>query len=152
MLTHCSATTTSNMSTKKHFHPRITRQTLLSFPSIDIESSKSCNTSSMTASPPRPAPDIPNEVWQQILAPLGTLALKTFRLVCREWAVIGAEPLYSTVYLNTFSTSWTGLLAIAASHHAASVKKIVWNPLKLPSRFLDREAWMSGYQNLLSGL
>lgn len=95
---------------------------------------------------------LPTRLWDRILDLLGTFAQKKFRLVCLQWSVLGAKHLYSTVYLNRYESSLSGLISISSSRHASFVKKIVWNLLELPEECLDGETWSSRYQNLLRGL
>jgi hypothetical protein len=100
----------------------------------------------------KPPPTLPSRLRDHILDLLGTCTLKRFRLVCLQWSVLGAEHLYSTVYLNRYESSWSGLTSISTSRHASLVKKIMWNPLELSEEWLDGEIWSSRYQNLLRGL
>ncbi|KEF60118.1 uncharacterized protein A1O9_04968, partial [Exophiala aquamarina CBS 119918] len=100
----------------------------------------------------KPPPVLPMEIWDRILGDLGTLALKTFQLICRDWARLGAERLYSTLYLNDFSKSWSGLIAISESCYASLVEKVVWNPVVLLDECVDGEACADRYQPLLKGL
>ena len=100
----------------------------------------------------RQAPSLPEETWTQILDPLDTLALKTFRLVCRDWAALSAPRLYSTLYLNCYERCWSGLIAISKSCYVRHVTKVVWNPLVLMEECLDGATWKSRYANLLHGL
>ncbi len=138
------------------------RQTLLSFaPRAAAQSTTDSQRESQQLSQPGPArnlssqrraPDLPEEVWCLILGPLGLLALKTLRLVCRDWAIRGAPWLYSTLYLNCYKKCWDGLVAISKSNYACHVTRIVWNPLVLMEECLDAAIWKSRYPNLLRGL
>ncbi|OQV01788.1 hypothetical protein CLAIMM_07082 [Cladophialophora immunda] len=74
------------------------------------------------------------------------------RLVCRDWAEIGADFLFSTAYLNSYEKSWAGLLNICDSSHARRVRRIVWNPLVLYEECLDGPTWSLRYPNLIKGL
>lgn len=131
------------------------RQSLLPFGSklppdeLPRPPDQSSHRSSIISKPP---PVLSTELWDRILGPLGTFALKKFRLVCLQWSILGAERLYSAVYLNRYDSSWLGLISISTSCHASFVKKIVWNPLELPEECLDGKIWASRYQNLLRGL
>jgi hypothetical protein len=127
------------------------RQSLLPFTSESQPDGlpKSPDPSSIPSKPPL---QLPTELWDRILDPLETFAIKKFRLVCLQWSVLGAERLYSTVYLNPYESSWSGLISVSTSRYASSVKKIVWNPLELPEECLDGEIWKSRYRNLLQGL
>lgn len=80
------------------------------------------------------------EIWDRILGDVGTLGLKIFRLICREWAILGAERLYSTLYHNNFSQSWSGLISISESCYARLVEKIVFNLVVLSEECLDGKA------------
>lgn len=130
-----------------------TRQTLLPFSTIDKAApSLPASSQQVSHAPPKPAPVLPREIWDRILGPLGTLSMKTFRLVCREWSILGAERLYSTLYLNSYTKCWSGLIAISETGYATLVEKIVWNPIALLDECVDGEAWASRYNPLLKGL
>ncbi|EXJ81818.1 hypothetical protein A1O1_07883 [Capronia coronata CBS 617.96] len=138
---------------------RKTRQILLSFapkpnaqaalPSTLPSEATFYKASSRSAKPPT---QLPTEVWDQIFDSAGTLGLKTFRLVCRDWCAIGTARLFSTLYVNSWERSWARLMAVAQSQYAPLVKKILWNALALPTDCLDAENWNYRYQNLLRGL
>src|SRR5947207_6385219 len=69
------------------------RQTLLPFtskPSQDELPKPPDQSHHQNSISPKPPPQLPTEVWDHILDPLGTIALKKFRLVCLEWSAIGA--------------------------------------------------------------
>ena len=102
--------------------------------------------------PPRPPPSLPNEVWGNILRPLGTIALKKFRLVCSEWSVIGSAWLFQTIYLNRFEKSWSGLVSLSTSKHATRVHCVEWNPLVLYDDCNDAAVFALRYEGLLCGL
>ena len=133
------------------------RQSLLNFQHVPGSSNLQSNSTGLPAPdglppPSGPAPSLPNEVWHQILSPLGTIALKNFRLICRDWSVIGAVWLFRTVYLNCFEGSWSGLVAISSSCHAAAVQSIEWNALVFDPDCHDASVWTSRYQSLIHGL
>ena len=136
---------------------RQTRQTLLNFqPLDDKDSSQSDGSGSgkftRPACTPQSAPSLPSEVWELILRPLGTIALKSLRLVCREWSSIGAAWLFQTVYLNCYEKSWAGLISLSRSSHATKVRSIEWNSLVLYNDCDDAVNWTLRYHNLLIGL
>ncbi|KIX94683.1 uncharacterized protein Z520_09729 [Fonsecaea multimorphosa CBS 102226] len=133
------------------------RQTLLTFSAHATSNPASQNSSLVsdrvggTVRPSQP-PTLPAEIWHRILEPLSTLGLKTMRLVCRDWSLIGAQYLFSTVYLNSYEKAWAGLRSICNSNYAPCVRRIVWNPLVLLEACLDGPVWRRRYQNLLEGL
>ncbi|KAJ4527839.1 hypothetical protein HRR83_000592 [Exophiala dermatitidis] len=139
--------------------PLQTRQTLLPFRPVantyfDTSEPQQCDSGSASgiSHPEKPPTHLPTEIWDQILGSLGTLALKTFRLVCRQWSVIGTPYLFSTVYVNNWYDSWSHLIDIATSPKADLVQRLVWNAVVLPQDCLDADKWSHRYQNLLRGL
>lgn len=139
------------------FPSRKGRQTLLNFQpredkeSLQFDESGSAKFTGASRSL-RSAPSLPNEVWEHILRPLGTIALKKLRLVCREWSCIGAVWLFRTVYLNRYEKSWAGLIALSRSSHATKVRSVEWNSLVLYKDCDDAGIWALRYHDLLKGL
>lgn len=125
------------------------RQSFLAFPTVPRP--QPCVVTGPQVAP-RPAPELPTEVWCLILLPLSTIALKNFRLVCQEWARIGTSWLFQTVYLDSYDASWTRLQQLAESEHAHLATKIVWHPLVLHKECLDAKSWRAEYFTLLQGL
>lgn len=136
---------------KSHASPRPFRQTLLPFQSINPAGSLPVSPKQTSHALPKPAPVLPWEILDLILESLEPIHLKTFRLICREWSVLGAKRLFSTLYLNRFVKCWSGLIAVSESSYATLVERIEWNPVVLPDP-LDLSAWSSRYQSLISDL
>ena len=136
---------------------RTYRQTFLKFTNTKDPAAPAQNTSTLAAKRQsrhgaKPPPDLPAEIWEQIFCQMKTFALKKFRLVCRGWALLAERRLYETIYLNIYESSWAGLLAACNSHHATSVRRLVWNPIQIPQRSVDAATWHAQYSNILRGL
>jgi hypothetical protein len=144
-------------NTMANRRPRRLAQSLLSFPENaclvrpnDVLVSRGASDRAFdvhfTANPP---PDLPSELWEMILSPLGNFLVKKFRLVHPLWASIGARYLFQTVYLSVHQHSVAGLIQIAGSIHSVLVRKMVWSPFTLSPDCLEADRWRSTYKNLL---
>ena len=126
------------------------RQTLLPF--LSVSQKKPEAVAAPRLGSPRPALEVPVELWEIILEGLSTITLKTIRLVCRSWNQVATDRLFQTIYLDSYESSWRRFEQLVSSKYVHLATKIVWSPVVLYENCLDGEIWHSKYPNLLHGL